>query len=128
MLGLPVYFILYGLNTPLYLLSLAAIILLSIPICGHAAREHFKQKDPSPVVLDELAGYLVAMVGHAPTSTNLALAFLLFRVFDIAKFWPMSAAEQKLKGGLGIVADDLIAGLLANISLIIIIRIMAMTG
>ena len=122
MLGLPVYFLLYQLGNFYFAIALIIISFVSIPICGRAAKEHFNHSDPSPVVLDELCGFLVTLAFHEPNSANLAIGFILFRIFDIAKFWPMSAAE-KLQGGLGIVADDLIAGVFANVSLIAIIML-----
>jgi phosphatidylglycerophosphatase A len=70
--------------------------------------------DPSECVVDELAGQWLACV-FAPLSLGgFALAFILFRLFDVLKPWPTSAAE-KLEGGLGIVADDLVAGVMAGI-------------
>jgi phosphatidylglycerophosphatase A len=70
-------------------------------------------KDPSECVIDEVAGQWI-VCAFAP-STSLyayAVAFLLFRMFDILKPWPISAAER-LPGGLGIMADDFVAGLMA---------------
>jgi len=75
--------------------------------------------DPSECVIDELAGQWLACAGICltptyPSVTEFALAFLLFRLFDILKTWPISAAE-KLPGGLGVMADDMVAGLAAAI-------------
>lgn len=76
----------------------------------------FHDRDPKHVVIDEIAGYLVAVVGH-PWSWRLALAaFLLFRLFDVVKPPPCRHAER-WRGGLGIVADDLLAGVYVNLLL-----------
>ena len=69
--------------------------------------------DPSECVVDELAGQFLACALAPLTVPGFALAFLLFRLFDISKLWPISAAER-LRGGLGIMADDLVAGLIAG--------------
>ncbi len=86
--------------------------------CGAHVRETGR-KDPSECVIDELAGQWLACAGisfdFAPASASqFALAFLLFRLFDILKPWPISAAER-LPGGLGVMADDMLAGLAAAI-------------
>jgi phosphatidylglycerophosphatase A len=75
--------------------------------------------DPSECVIDELAGQWLACAGICftptyPRITAFVLAFLLFRLFDILKPWPISAAE-KLPGGMGVMADDMLAGLAAAI-------------
>ncbi|HEX4272370.1 MAG TPA: phosphatidylglycerophosphatase A, partial [Rhizomicrobium sp.] len=82
--------------------------------------------DPSECVIDELAGQWLACAfclltfgGLIPVShislPVFLLAFLLFRLFDIWKPWPVSWADQKLKGGLGVMTDDMIAGLMAGV-------------
>jgi phosphatidylglycerophosphatase A len=92
-------------------LSLAAA-LYAIKVSGDYARDSGRE-DPHDCVIDELAGQWLACA-LAPTSwLGYALAFLLFRLFDMAKPWPVSAAEN-LKGGLGIVADDMVAGLIGG--------------
>ncbi len=70
------------------------------------------EPDPGAIVIDEAAGMLVALYGCASPGWNLLLAFGAFRVFDIFKPWPVGAS-QRLPGGWGIVADDLLAGLYA---------------
>ncbi len=72
------------------------------------------QKDPSVVVVDEMVGYLVAVALMPPTWERLLAAFLLFRLFDIVKPPPCRQAER-LPGALGIVTDDLVAGLYTNL-------------
>ncbi|ACO04083.1 MULTISPECIES: phosphatidylglycerophosphatase A [Persephonella] len=72
--------------------------------------ETFKEKDPDYVVIDEIAGYMVAMIGIEPTWQNLLIAFILFRFFDILKPPPIRFFER-LPSGLGVMADDIIAGL-----------------
>jgi phosphatidylglycerophosphatase A len=101
---------------------LAAVITVSI-WAAHAAAPAFGRKDPGQIVVDEIAGYLVA-VAMLPAGWMTWLAgFLAFRLFDVVKPPPCQRLEA-LPGGLGIVADDLMAGLYANLSL----RILCATG
>jgi phosphatidylglycerophosphatase A len=74
------------------------------------------RKDPPEVVIDEVAGILVTLYLLPFSWVNLCLGFVLFRVFDILKPYPVRRLE-KLRGGVGIVADDLLAGVYANLSL-----------
>ena len=93
-----------------------AAVAVGVWACGqHAAK--FGVADPSECVLDEVAGQWIALVpiaiyGRALDWRLYAIGFLLFRFFDVLKFWPMSAGER-LPGGLGVMADDVLAGLLA---------------
>ncbi|MDE1938540.1 MAG: phosphatidylglycerophosphatase A [Alphaproteobacteria bacterium] len=90
----------------------AAVGLASIPIADRYARECGRD-DPSECVIDELAGQWLTCA-FAPLSLwGFTLAFLAFRLLDMTKPWPVSAAE-KLAGGVGIVADDIVAGLIAG--------------
>lgn len=70
--------------------------------------------DPPECVIDEVAGQMIACTFVPHTLLAYALAFLLFRLFDIVKPWPIGAAER-LSGGVGIMADDVLAGALAGI-------------
>lgn len=92
------------------------IILVSVlgtNACEVYARETGKT-DPSECVIDELAGQWIACLFAPLSLTGYGLAFLLFRAFDIAKPWPIARFEQA-PGGLGIMLDDLVAGLLAGL-------------
>lgn len=85
----------------------------ALPLVRVAERE---SEDPGWFVLDEVAGYLVAVAFVPRSWTVLAAAFVLFRVFDIWKPWPVRAAER-VRGGWGVMLDDLVAGLYANLVL-----------
>jgi phosphatidylglycerophosphatase A len=74
------------------------------------------EKDPARVVVDEIAGQMVALLFLLPTARLLLVAFVLFRVLDVVKPWPARQLED-LPGGSGIMADDLMAGLYANLIL-----------
>jgi phosphatidylglycerophosphatase A len=72
------------------------------------------QHDPGVIVIDEVAGYLLAVALLPTTVTVLVVAFFVFRLLDILKPPPAAQAEA-LPGGLGVVADDLVAGLMTNL-------------
>ena len=78
--------------------------------------------DPGEVVIDELCGYLVAMTGHAVSFPSILTGFLLFRLFDIWKPWPIRLVETKLTGGAAIMIDDVLAGICANVLGLIILK------
>lgn len=114
---------------PALLLSVAVAVAVALFIVGvWAAGEEEARRgrvDPGPVVIDEVAGqwltYLVALpflrLGGAPElALVIGSGFLLFRLFDVAKPWPLCALER-LDGGLGIMADDLAGGVLAGAAL-----------
>lgn len=78
------------------------------------------EPDPSECVIDEVAGQFFACAFAPLSLPAYLLAFVLFRVFDITKLWPVSLAEERIPGGLGIMADDVVAGLMAGIVLAVL--------
>ena len=101
-----------------------AVTAVSIYVAGEAARL-FAEKDPSKVTCDEVSGLLFAFFLIPFTPANAILVFLLFRFFDILKPYPVGLIDSRVKGGLGIVADDCAAGIYANISAQIILWFLA---
>ena len=104
------------------LLFSAVLSVLGIWACGSHARARGVH-DPSECVIDEVAGQWIALIGVAMTGRlgdpgAPALAFVLFRFFDITKLWPISRAER-LPGGTGIMADDLLAGVFAALLVVL---------
>ncbi len=102
---------------PIYghLLLVAAAFALGVFVCGQVARE-IESKDPASIVWDEFVGIWVALLLLPPGWYWFAIAFLLFRLFDILKPWPINLAEAR-PGGLGIMLDDLIAGIYALVAI-----------
>lgn len=100
------------------LLHAAVTILVTIVGLWAAAdaEQIFGKKDPGQVVIDETAGYLVATIAMSFSWPNLLLSFLLFRAMDIIKPFPARRLED-LRGSWGIMLDDLVAGLYANLLL-----------
>jgi phosphatidylglycerophosphatase A len=93
------------------LLAAILITLIGIPASTLTAREAARE-DPGFVVIDEVAGQLIALIAIAPDWQHTALALILFRLFDIFKPWPIRKLES-LPEGTGIMLDDVAAGLLA---------------
>jgi phosphatidylglycerophosphatase A len=81
-------------------------------LCGAAARRLGTHDHPG-IVFDEVVGYLVAMLGAPAGWAGMAAGFVLFRLFDVWKPWPVGVADRRVPGGLGIMLDDLVAGALA---------------
>lgn len=76
-------------------------------------------KDPGFIVVDEIAAQWLALLAVPLDWRWFAAAFLVFRIFDIAKPWPAGAVERRIAGGLGIMLDDVVAGLYALLLLLI---------
>jgi phosphatidylglycerophosphatase A len=92
---------------------LAALFLFGSLIVGRAERL-LGIKDPPELCIDEVPGMWLALTPFDDPSLGLMLAaFVLFRIFDIAKPWPVNASEHWLPGGFGIMLDDVVAGFLA---------------
>lgn len=101
-----------GTGLGLQLALLAVFVVLGIPAAGGLERRY--GEDPKQATVDEAAGQTVALLGLPLDPVTVALGFVLFRVFDVFKPWPARRLES-LHGGLGIVADDLAAGVYARL-------------
>jgi phosphatidylglycerophosphatase A len=113
--ALPLWFAVRGGGPKAVLVTAAAMTLIGVWAAGVFAAER-GAKDPQEVVVDEVAGVLVALTAAPPSFAGTALAVVLFRVFDITKPFPTRHAEQ-LPGGWGIVLDDVVAGMQAALVL-----------
>ncbi|MBM4289820.1 MAG: phosphatidylglycerophosphatase A [Deltaproteobacteria bacterium] len=104
--------------------GLAVLLLggLSVYVCGQAEM-YLRQTDASVIVLDEVLGQLIALAACPRQIYWLGLGVLLFRLFDIIKPFPIGFINDHVGGGLGIVLDDVVAGLFAGLILWILIRI-----
>lgn len=104
------------LSNPLsYLVMLVIFVGAGVWISGRC-NQYFKGNDNSSIVIDEVGGFLIAMFAFPFSMRFLLLGFILFRTFDIAKPFKIEKI-QKLPGGWGIMADDIAAGILANLVL-----------
>jgi len=85
---------------------------------------HAGIKDARPIVIDEVAGQWLTLAPFAPDPMTYLAGFVLFRVADIAKPWPANWADRSLGGGLGVMLDDIFAGVYAGLVLFIILRML----
>ena len=115
MAALPLWWLLTQLGNAGYLLALAALVLVSVLVAG-PAQDLLGKKDHPAIVIDEVAGLLVALALVKPNLTAVLAGFLLFRAFDILKPWPISRLNRGTSG-LAVVADDLAAGVMARLVL-----------
>jgi len=100
-----------GASLYLALFTLIAFFTVATWLCK-IGEEIFADKDSPKIVVDEIAGFLLANFASPATLKSTLLAFLLFRFFDIMKPFPAGRAER-ISGGLGVILDDLIAGMYA---------------
>ncbi len=110
------------LANPFVLLVLLAVVTAAGIWAGGLMERKFGE-DPSATVVDELAGQWVALIAMPVAPVAVALSFLFFRLYDIVKPGPVDHL-QRLPGGWGIMADDLLAGLLANLSVRLLVLLL----
>ncbi|MCG6550699.1 MAG: phosphatidylglycerophosphatase A [Candidatus Magnetominusculus sp. LBB02] len=103
------------------LLVITAAIIVIGTVAAHAAEGYFNEKDSGRIVIDEVAGFFISILYVPKGFVVLALAFFLFRGFDIIKPPPVNYMER-IRGGLGVMLDDVAAGLYVNIILQIATR------
>ncbi|GAA9429388.1 phosphatidylglycerophosphatase A [Helicobacter pylori] len=119
LLGLPV--LIFSANT----LFLAAILIGLIAIAQiDKEEEESKIHDSSYIVIDELVGMWLAMAISGLSLAGVILSFIFFRIYDITKPSLIGKIDKEVKGGLGVVADDALAGVLAGLSALLVINIL----
>ena len=116
LLALPLHFFLRQLAPNHYALALGAIFFIAVITAGQAEKI-LDRKDPGVVVIDEVIGMLITLIAAPDNPLIWLLGFLLFRLFDIFKPYPIRLIDQRLNGGLGIVLDDVLAGIYSLIIL-----------
>lgn len=111
----------YAPNPDLILGSLALVVTI-LGIIGSKKLQHQWGKDPSRIVVDEMVGMWISLLWLGAGWVTMLSAFILFRFFDIVKPLGIHKTEQ-LPGGVGVMADDILAGIYANLLLQIVFRI-----
>lgn len=119
-LGLPVCFFLSKIDLSVALAITVILILFSIWI-AHEAEKILQEKDPNTIVIDEIAGLVVTLIGLPFNLFFVAAGFLIFRLLDIFKPYPIRLLENRLSGGSSIVMDDVAAGIFSNLILRVIL-------
>ena len=118
--AIPVYLILIQTNIWLYAVVTGLVVIVGIWICGNAAKQ-LGEHDFGGIVWDEIAGYLITMSLVPFSWYAVFLGFISFRIFDIIKPWPIKWIDQKVEGGLGIMLDDVLAGVFAAVFVFLLI-------
>lgn len=118
--AIPLYYVLQHLAPLGYTLAVVLACLAGVFICGRAARA-LGEHDHSGIVWDEFVGYWITMAFVPLNWLWIAVGFALFRFFDIVKPWPITWVDKKVHGGMGIMLDDILAGVAAALVLQLII-------
>ena len=116
LLAIPPYLLLVQLSLPYYLLAVLLAFAAGIYLCGYTSTA-LGVHDHSGIVWDEFVGFWITMIAVPPTWQWILAGFVLFRLFDIVKPWPVKVADANMKGGFGIMFDDVLAGLYALVGL-----------
>ncbi len=103
-------------------LAAAALVAFAVGIwaSGKCIRL-WQDSDPKSVVIDEICGQWLVLLAVTPDAVHYALGFALFRAADILKPWPVSWADREIKGGLGVMVDDVLAALYAGAALFVLV-------
>ncbi len=135
LIGLPCWWLLAPCGVVTYLFTTAALFAIGCAVCGASARR-LGVHDYGGIVFDEIIGFLItaAPLLWAPAPSfrarciGLGAAFLLFRLFDIWKPWPIRILDRRVHGGFGIMLDDAVAGLFAGAVLAMLLRVGVLPG
>lgn len=110
--AVPLWYLLSQTQLVIYLLLVLLAFVIGIWLCGRTSRD-LGVHDHGGIVWDEFVGYWITMIA-VPVDWVWALAgFILFRLFDILKPWPIGPVDKRVHGGLGIMLDDVLAGVMA---------------
>ena len=117
--GLLIGYILYLINFNLFFIIIPLLFIFGV-IASKTYQKQTGEKDSSVIVIDEVVGQLIAMIFVVDNLTLVLCSFIIFRIFDIFKPWPASYADKKMDGGLGVMLDDVFAGIYAAIVIYLI--------
>jgi len=121
--AIPLYWLMSSLPLWSYLVVTLLLFLFGCWLCGWSARD-LGVHDHSGIVWDEVVGLLITMIAAPANWGAVAIGFVLFRLFDIWKPWPIRVVDARVGGGFGIMFDDVLAGIYAAIGLQLILRVM----
>lgn len=124
LVALPLYYAMLPLNMLSYLALTLLLTVIGVFICDYSSKKLGVHDHPG-IVWDEICGYLITMIAAPVGWMWMLIGFVLFRIFDILKPWPIKWLDQKVKGGFGIMVDDVLAGVFAMASLQLIVYLSA---
>ena len=116
LMAVPIYLAIKDLELSLFLAIITFVTIVGVFICERSSKLLGVHDHPG-IVWDEFAGFLITMIAVPFDWLWLLLGFILFRFFDIVKPWPIKSVDAKMQGGLGIMMDDVIAGVFAGLCL-----------
>ncbi len=119
--AIPFYLLLQQLSLPFYVVLVALAFLVGIYLCGQTSKD-LGVHDHGGIVWDEFCGFWITMLAAPAGWLWLVIGFVLFRIFDIWKPWPIRLVDKRMAGGLGIMLDDVVAGVYALIVLQLLAR------
>lgn len=111
---IPLFVLLSRLPDIAYLMTVFTITIVGV-FAAQAYEADAEKHDSKEIVIDEVAGFLITMAMIPCTLKSIALGFVLFRIFDILKPWPIGMLDKKVQGGFGVMADDIAAGIIASV-------------
>lgn len=123
--AIPFYLLLVQLPLPFYLLAVIVACIIGVKIC-QVTSDDMKVHDHGSIVWDEFAGLWITMLVVPLLNLNamdwkwLLTGFVLFRFFDMVKPWPIGWLDKRVHGGLGIMLDDIVAGVMAGVALYLV--------
>ena len=121
LVAIPIYLLMAGLHPWLYLAITLILFLLGVYLCNYTSR-YLGVHDHSGIVWDEVVGYLLTMWLVPLSLGTVALGFAAFRLFDVWKPWPICLLDSRVKGGLGIMLDDVAAAVYAGLTVHIVLH------
>ena len=110
--AIPVFLLLSQFQLWLYVVIVVLMLIAGIGLCGYTSRA-LGVHDHKAIVWDEVVGFMITMLLVPPSLVNICIGFALFRLFDIWKPWPIHLLDKHVHGGLGIMLDDVVAGIFA---------------
>jgi len=120
LLGILIFFFLSNNSLIFNIILLCIFFIISIYILNLAKyRKIFRKVDDKSIVIDEIFGYLSFMIFFEPTSENIIIGFILFRIFDILKPYPIFLIDNNLKNSVGVMLDDILAAIYSGLILFI---------
>ena len=115
--AIPIYWLTASLGEPFYSSAVVALLIAGIYICGQC-EQRLGVEDHPGIVWDEIVGFLITLMFVPPSWEWVLAGFLIFRLFDIWKPWPIAMFDRTVHGGLGIMLDDALAGICSAICLL----------
>ena len=123
LLAIPLWWVMSSFSPLGYLAIVAGAFLLGVWICDRVSAT-LGEHDHSGIVFDEIIGYLLALIVVPATLWGVVFSFLVFRILDVLKPWPINWLDRHIKGGLGVMLDDLVAGFFTGL-IVVAARLLA---